>query len=734
MAKYFGIRHLSAASSLHLHTFLEEMKPAYILIEGPSDCNDMLSDIVHKELIPPFAIMAYTTTAPIQSILYPFATYSPEYQAIQWAYTHQVPCAFFDVPTSLYFERKEEATSSHQRQLELDLDQNDVWEKEFEQGISMEDFQRGIQELGRQLRLSKEEEEEETRIREAYMKGKLEALIASGIPSDQIAIVCGAYHVEGIQQSVPYQEDADVTTAYPQTQTTLMPYSYLRLSSLSGYGAGNAAPAYFELLWNYGKRNALQQASYEYLSGIASYQRDHGFDCSTAEVIEAVQLSQSLASLQGKRWPTLQDLKDAAITCLGHGSSSELMEAMMMNNIGLTMGSLPDGMSKTAIQNDVTLQLKRLHLERFKTINKQELVLDLRENTSVKSEEAAFLDLHRSNFLHQLRVLQIPFVHLKEGAKDQSSWKEVWELQWSSEAELRIIEQSLFGETISFAASFFLKTKLEEASDLADCAGWMQEAFLCGLADSMTHAQRTLQALSIASIAFVEIVHTLQYISQMLRYGSIRRMEVDALEPLFHQLFYRSILLSEEACGCDDKQANDMVHALGRINEISLQHDSYMEKEWLQVVQRIAKTDHLHPLTCGYASAMLLERGKLLETDLQQMLSSRLSYGTPCAIGAVWFEGLMMKNHYALIARSHVWKQLDDYLQHLSTEQFHYALVYLRRAFATYSAKEKYEISMNLGAIWNLDQDSVAESIQTELKEEEQQMLKELEAFDFGDF
>ena len=39
----------------------------------------------------------------------------------------------------------------------------------------------------------------------------------------------------------------------------------------------------------------------------------------------------------------------------------------------------------------------------------QELDLDLRENRRVKSEEAAFLDLHRSSFFHRLRVLGVSF-------------------------------------------------------------------------------------------------------------------------------------------------------------------------------------------------------------------------------------------------------------------------------------------------------------------------------------
>ena len=84
MENIFGIRHLSPASAYHLKHFLEQKKPRFVLIEGPSDCNDMIEDIVQDDLIPPFAMMSYTIDTPIQSLLYPFANYSPEYVAMKW--------------------------------------------------------------------------------------------------------------------------------------------------------------------------------------------------------------------------------------------------------------------------------------------------------------------------------------------------------------------------------------------------------------------------------------------------------------------------------------------------------------------------------------------------------------------------------------------------------------------------------------------------------------------------
>ena len=61
------------------------------------------------------------------------------------------------------------------------------------------------------------------------------------------------------------------------------------------------------------------------------------------------------------------------------------------------------------MQMEIIGQLKKLKLERYRTAELQQLDLDLREKLTVKSEEAALLDLRRSFFLHQLRVLNIHF-------------------------------------------------------------------------------------------------------------------------------------------------------------------------------------------------------------------------------------------------------------------------------------------------------------------------------------
>lgn len=95
----FGIRHLSPAGAWHLRELLDKLMPELVLIEGPSDFSEEIVCLPDKNTKPPVAIMAYTSEPPVRTILYPFARYSPEYQAVLWAHENRRECRFIDLPS-----------------------------------------------------------------------------------------------------------------------------------------------------------------------------------------------------------------------------------------------------------------------------------------------------------------------------------------------------------------------------------------------------------------------------------------------------------------------------------------------------------------------------------------------------------------------------------------------------------------------------------------------------------
>ena len=91
------------------------------------------------------------------------------------------------------------------------------------------------------------------------------------------------------------------------SKLTLMPYSYFKLSSQSGYGAGNHAPAYFELLWEQLNERRPRRTAAPLPVAVVRHLREAGTHRSTAEVIEGVRLARTLSALHDglpRRSPT----------------------------------------------------------------------------------------------------------------------------------------------------------------------------------------------------------------------------------------------------------------------------------------------------------------------------------------------------------------------------------------------------------------------------------------------
>ena len=451
----FGVRHLSPMGAWQLRRFLDRVQPELVLIEGLADANDLIGDICRKTSIPPLAILAYSDSVPVRTLVYPMVNYSPEYQALMWAQENGVAAEFIDLPSDIFLALQEaavdrlvqppnqdaepdseevESESAHSTDDEApaamgaeaswegraslysriadrfnEPDYDTFWERNFEHASGEESYRHAAYQLGLGLREREEDSAPdlaENLVREAFMRRQIKKAIASGIDPDKIVAVVGAFHAPVLTHEHPVMSDSELKSLKQlPSKLTLMPYSYFRLSSQSGYGAGNQAPAYFQRLWECLQNDDLDSLPAFYLTEVARHLRKDGTHRSTAAVIEGVRLSKTLTSLKQGKYPTLRDLQDSAVTLIGLGERPVVAEAMARVEVGTEIGRLPKGVSQTSIQEDFDRELNRLKLTKYRTNVKTDLALDLRENRQAKTEETAFLDLNRSSFLHRLKML-----------------------------------------------------------------------------------------------------------------------------------------------------------------------------------------------------------------------------------------------------------------------------------------------------------------------------------------
>lgn len=780
----FGVRHLSPMGAWQLHQFLDQVQPQVVLIEGPDDAVSLIPDITRKGTVLPIGILAYSNSVPVRTFVYPLARYSPEYQAILWAKENKRKCEFIDLPSDVFLglqdreqkrkqelleKLKEEQLEEADNGAEQDFDSVDqpkteikpiatrvslyqrlatvageqhyenYWERNFEHNMTEDSYRLSSFAFGQQLRDMEEDEPErvaENLVREAFMRRRIQETIERGIPADRIVAIVGAYHAPVLTADHPAMTDDELAQLDRlESKLTLMPYSYFRLSSQSGYGAGNQAPAYFELLWDALCANSLDHLPARYLSMVVRHLRDVGTHRSTAEIIEAVRLARTLSALKEGSAPALCDLQDAAVTLIGQGDRSVVAESLVRVDVGTAIGSLPPGVSQTSIQEDFQQQLTRLKLSKYRSGVRQDLALDLRENRRVKTEEAAFLDLSRSSFLHRLTLLEIGFGTPVNSGQQAATWSEKWEVQWTPESEISLVESVLLGETIELAAAFKFQTFLDDCTSVRDAAKAVFIACECGMMSAMDQARKRLQELASQTSDFDAVAEAASELAQVIKFGDVRRFDSSPLLPLIEVLFVQGALALYSMASCDNNAAREFSSAMEFLNQVSLEfHELVDEDLWVKELHKLSDSDDRNPLLSGYACAILLERDEMDNESLAREVSRRLSPGIPADLGAGWFEGLSKRNRYALLARQTLWEQLAGYVQSLDEDQFSRALVFLRRSFGEFSPQEKRSIAENLGEYWGVNESLASEVLNQPLTEAEEESLTDLNDFDFDEF
>lgn len=96
---FFPVRHHSPACARLVRRVIERVRPAAVLIEGPSDFNPQIEELFFPHQLP-IAIYSYVHVegALRSGAYYPFCVYSPEWQALQAARELGAAVRFIDLP------------------------------------------------------------------------------------------------------------------------------------------------------------------------------------------------------------------------------------------------------------------------------------------------------------------------------------------------------------------------------------------------------------------------------------------------------------------------------------------------------------------------------------------------------------------------------------------------------------------------------------------------------------
>lgn len=688
----FGIRHHGPGSARSLCDALRAQDPDVILIEGPPDANDLIAFAADAQMSPPVALLIYLPNEPKQAVYYPFAEFSPEWQAIQYGLAHNLPVRFIDLPQSHQFAL-ESGVSESPTQIRQDplrwvaeasgySDSERWWEHMIEQRRDSTESFKAIMELMSALReqVGKLDDEPSTdrreELREAYMRQSIRAAEREGF--ERIAVVCGAWHAPVLQAMPAAKDDAALLKglAKVKVSATWVPWTMGRLTYWSGYGAGVESPGYYQHLWS-----APDDVTVRWMIRVAQLLRGQDLDASSASVIEAVRLGHSLAALRDRPVPGLPEFNDAvrAVFCFGDDTPMQLIAEKLI--VSELLGQVPETTPSLPLQQDLQREQKRLRLP--PEASQQVRDLDLRKPN----------DLDRSRLLHRLRLLNIPW-GTTERATGKGTFRELWRLQWQPDFALAVIEANIWGNTVSAAASAYARSEADRLEELPALTALVEEALLADLPEAIDHIMTRLEQVAALSNDIPHAMEALPSLAGVLRYGNVRQTDTAMVQQVVDGLVTRIVIGLPNACSAlNDEAAEEMYDRLVQVHSALLTlQDSDLISAWNGVLNQLLDQVNLHGLIAGRCCRLLFDQKLLEGKEVERRMGLAIAPAVEPVQSMAWIDGFLRGSGLILLHNEELWHILNDWVRSVKTEVFPQLLPLLRRTFSTFAAPERSQI------------------------------------------
>lgn len=501
-----GVRHHSPACARLVVERIETLRPAHVLIEGPADFNDRIDEL-HLGHRLPIAVHSYLSSPSAHHTSWaPFAEHSPEWQALVTGRAVGARTSFIDLPAwhSAFAEldnRYADAGSAQEeeqfREFESQVSRrvgiegtDALWDHLFESVTDLDELDARLTRWFASLRGDTSGSRGNV-AREEMMARWIAWAMASG--EGPVLVVCGGYHAPGLARLWPDHDGELPSTPLPPESgdqevrygSFLVPYSFRRLDSFTGYASGMPSPAYYQWLW----ADGLEQSGLRLVEQVRARLRQKNLPASTATLIAVHTHAHGLARLRGHDLPLRVDWLDAMATSwvnealdvplpwsyrgpIRPGTDPVLVEVMDVL-AGETRGTLAPGTPQPPLVASVAAELESHDIP-----SHGEVEIDLLDGPDAR---------HRSQVLHRLRLIDLPGVRRAAGptfALSGDTHVESWILRESHAQLAALIEAGAWGGTLIDAArARWIDRVSRIEGDVAGLASALDAAVWAGLTD-----------------------------------------------------------------------------------------------------------------------------------------------------------------------------------------------------------------------------------------------------------
>ncbi|CAH0999098.1 hypothetical protein LEM8419_00393 [Neolewinella maritima] len=721
-----GIRHHGPGSARRLRAVLERWQPDLILLEAPADSQPALRQLTLPGMHPPLALVLYDSKDIERASFYPFARFSPEYQAMDWARQHSVEVRPIDLPARHYLAYREEEQfilfpreeldvpsvipGKSKKELTLQLrrdplsvvaqlagypDSESWWDATLERGgaAGAEETFAAILQIVTDLRETfPEASDTENEQREAYMRQEIRKALKE--PVERVAIVVGAWHGPAVHDTLLRKASTDkaVLRGLPRVKISQawVPWSFPRLARGAGYGAGVTSPAWYATLFDH-PGNAVER----WMSAAGILLREEGFDASPAMATEGVGLATTLATLRGHERPGIEELEQAVLSTLAAGVRERLALIHDRLTVGGTVGFVPPDVTTVPLLEDLRAEVKSTRMSKLWETAGQHYLKATKSDPRGGIDLRQPNDLRKSHLLHRLNLLDIKWGRLQPGGPDSlSSFREVWLLEWQPEFSLLTIERGSYGNTVATAAGAYAREQaagLRLVKDLAELTLHCLRAALPGVVPRMMQLlrERAAETTDVAAL-----LAALPALVQTSRYGDSRKTDTTALLLVIDELLPRLTAgLPAAATNLDEEQGEAMVELLAAANyNLAQLGNPELDDLWLDGLLRTADAGGVYPGVEGHCLRLLYDRDRIDGPAAATRFSRALSRARGARAVAAWIGGFLHGSGQLLLHYPPLFDLVDGWIAALEWEDFEEVVAQLRRTFSGFSRYDRQQL------------------------------------------
>ncbi|MFX1254439.1 MAG: DUF5682 family protein [Promethearchaeota archaeon] len=745
---YFPVRHHSPTCAFHLSKLIEEYRPEAVLIEGPADANHLIPAIADSRTVPPVAIYCYyvdkNNKFGLNGVLtpndeipmrfhswYPFASFSPEYQALKAAVTGGAEVRFIDLPLEdrLNHQRKiageklltrdilensqpwAEFFLEHNRYVSLLIEKtfcrdfNEWWEHFFEiEGYtkSWQDFVWSLYNLAYISRTMHPKDYLQVHAileREKFMLQQIK-LVEELFPG-KILVVTGALH----SVALPFLKGKKKAYKQPKTyNAVLTPYSYLRLSEKTGYAAGVPSPFFYQCTWQRMKEhtisNPFDETGLFALLQLSRNLQETSSAVSTADSINAYSLAKNLAAFRGRSQIAREDILDAITSCYIKGERDvvgvEILRQAEKFLIGEEIGTISTDVSDIPIIEDFNIQTKK---NRIKLLEEpKSLRVEIYKRSSHRE---------KSRFLHQTVFLELGFAELEKGPNllfgtDLHLLTEQWTVVWDPHVNAKLIENAAYGSTVAEASTNRLKEAVAATSNPVQLTYFLLRSAQMGLFSLFDELIEVVGAHISTNQDFIATVDCLKIFVLLASYREVFvPKNYRPVLQLVDKAFTNSIAKIPDLVNAPEEQITDITDRFNTLSQLVLTSDlaGLDESLLLDIVKR-SLTKHCHPKIQGVFMGLLYTFNQINEADIINTFEGFV-YGNKNIIksGSDFLEGLFLLNKSVLLTSSELRSVINKAINHMPGELFIQLLPGLRKAFNRFTPRETNFIADKLAEL-----------------------------------